>query len=112
MEGKKQMLSVSKSQLSQVEYLLQQSAQGNHVLFATDELRRVFRPGKSTKFVPITEAEAYAVEPLLERLIQEPSLEAKRAYLDSLDRLTFEQVVRTYFSMVENNIFENQGGHH
>lgn len=100
------LIHVTKPQLTQVEYLLDQSAQGNHVLFDADDLRRVFRRGSAKAFV-LSEEEAYEVEPHLERLIQEPSLERKRAYLEALDRGTFERVVRTYFSIVENNIYEN-----
>ena len=45
------MIHISKHQLAQVEYLLEQSAQGNHVLFDTDELRRVFEVAKARRFI-------------------------------------------------------------
>jgi hypothetical protein len=108
-------LQITKSQLTQVEYLLAQSAQGNHVLFDTDTLRRIFsheQAKNKRKPRALTEEEAYEAEPHLERLLQEPSLESKRAYLEGLDRPTLERVIRTYFSIVENNIFENAGIQH
>ncbi len=96
------MIEVSKNQLREIEYLIQQSMQGNHVLFDTDTVRRVLGP-------ELTQEEAYAAEPLIERLMQEPTLAGKRAYLERLgeqDELAFSQVVRTYFCIVENNLLE------
>lgn len=96
------MIYVSKDQLSQVEYLIYQSIQGNHVLFDTETLRRIF--GVSSL---MTDEEAYEVEHHIERLIVQPSLDQKRAYLEGLDCETFDRVVRTYFNIIENNIYEN-----
>lgn len=97
---------VSQDQLSQVEYLIEQSIQGNHVLFDVDAVRKVFTTGEFCD-TPFEEEDAYAVEPHIERLIMEPSLEEKKAYLGQLDQRTFELVLRTYFNIVENNLFEN-----
>ena len=102
------MIEVSKEQQNQVEYLLHQSAQGNHLLFEPETLRRVFhkdsgRPDESL----LNPEEAYAVEHHIERLVRQPGIVEMRAYLDALDSRTFEWVVRTYFSIVENSIFEN-----
>jgi hypothetical protein len=110
MEGSP-VIEVSKNQLSQVEYLIEQSMKGYHVLFDTTELRRVFRARGKPDNV-LTEEEAYAVEPIIEKLIQEPTIERKRALLEGLDRRTFATVVRTYFSIVENNLFEKLEVHH
>lgn len=96
------MIYVDKNQLSQVEYLIHQSQQGNHVLFDRESLRQVFE--NESRDLP--EAESYAVEHHIEKLIQQPSLEQKRAYLDGLDPETYGKVVRTYFNIVENNLFE------
>lgn len=101
---------VSDSQLKQVEYLIQQSLQGHHVLFDNDTLRRVFARrelGTGSTGLEMSTEEAYAVEHHIERMIAAPSLEEKRAYLEKLDRPTFEQVVRTYFNIVENNLYES-----
>ena len=97
------MIYVSKKQLDQVEYLIGQSIQGNHVLFDSDTVRRVF-DRQSDDF---SDEDAYSVEHHIERLILQPSLSEKRAYLEHLDPETFDRVVRTYFNIVENNLFEN-----
>jgi hypothetical protein len=100
------MIYVSKGKLHQVEYLIEQSKLGNHVLFDTETVRRVFA-GYKNRLQRFTEEEAYSVEHHIERLIEQPTLAEKRAYLDMLDRETYECVVRTYFNIVENNLYEN-----
>jgi hypothetical protein len=96
---------VSPDQLEQVEYLIQQSSQGNHLLFDRATLKRVFSPDSRSKR-PLAESEAYAVEHHLERIIVQPSLGEMRAYVETLDPETLDQVVRTYFNIVENNLYE------
>jgi hypothetical protein len=99
------MIHVSKHQLAQVEYLIEQSANGNHVLFDTNELRRVFEYAEASRFT-LSEKDAYEIEPFIERLLEEPTLERKRAYLEGLEQPVFDRVVMTYFSIVENNLFD------
>jgi len=104
---------VNQEQLKQVEYLLAQAAQGNHVLFDTQIVRDVFaRTGEPERYQRQSEEESYGVEHLIERLISQPTLAQKRAYLEQLDAETFERVVRTYFNIVENNIFETLEAKH
>ena len=101
------MIYVNQDQLKQVEYLLNQSAQGHHVLFDTDTLRRVFRRATFDPIAtPIETNAAYAVEHHIERLMSQPSLAEKRAYLEGLDAETFDQVVKTYFNILENTMYE------
>lgn len=100
------MIYVSEDQLDQVEYLIGQSIQGNHVLFDTDTIKRVFRNGSGGLPTLATE-HAYPVEHHIESLITMPTLLQKRAYLEKLDSTTFELVVRTYFNIVENNLLES-----
>lgn len=105
---------VSKNQLDQVEYLIGQSIQGNHILFDNETVRRVFwrlREGSPPEPQAATEA-SYEVEHHIERLILQPSLEQKKAYLDALDGDTYERVVRTYFNIVENSMYEKREARH
>jgi hypothetical protein len=101
------MIHVSEQQLKQVEYLLEQSSRGHHVLFDPAELRRVFEKARTTNFT-LSEEEAYETEPHLERLLEIPSLADKRAYLRTLDRAMFDRLVLTYFSIVENSLLESR----
>lgn len=100
---------VSKSQLSQVEYILRQAAQGFHVLFDNDTIRKAYR---DTSTEEISEDAAYGVEHHVEQLITLPTLKQKQAYLESLDPQTFPLVVKAYFNIIENNLFESQGVTH
>ncbi len=98
------MLVVNKEQLAQVEYLLWQSKQGNHLLFEPSLIRSVFeRAGHNPEW---SDGLAYEVEHHIERMIEQPTLIQKRAYLERLDQTTLDRVIRTYFNIVENSIFE------
>ncbi|MBL7715715.1 MAG: hypothetical protein JNL01_09630 [Bdellovibrionales bacterium] len=106
------MIYVSQDQLDQVEYLITQSIQGHHALFGFEgfeDVKRILEKGAQQ---PIQESEAYEVEPHIERLILQPSLEEKKAYLEGLDRKTYERVVLTYFNIVENNLKERSEVRH
>ena len=96
------MIYVSKRQLDQVEYLIHQSIQGNHVLFDRETIRSVLRSKHEDA------AEGIQIEPIIESLILEPTLERKRAFLEGLDKTTYERVIRTYFNIVENNLLESK----
>lgn len=102
MEGDATVIHVSKDQLRQIQYLIQQSMQGNHVLFDPTAVRDAFIDTRDP-----TDEQAYSVEHHLERLIQQPNLAAQRAYLEQLDTDTFRLLVRTYFNIIENNIYDN-----
>ena len=96
------MITVSQEQLDTVEYLLSQSAQGNHVLFDIALVRHVFtHPSK-----PMNEAEAYEVEHHIEKLISVGSIHKQKAYIDLLPQEILCRVIKTYFNIVENNLFE------
>lgn len=97
---------VSEDQLAQVEYLLDQARQGNHVLFDAERVRTVFAASATAQ--ALADSEAYEVEPHLERVITLPTLAQKRAYLERLDTPTFSAVVKTYFAIVENNLREER----
>lgn len=102
------MIYVNKDQIKQVEYLLGQSALGNHILFEPETLRRVFENDQD--FLSSMQAspdEAYSVEHHIERIIDLPTLAQKRAYLEKLDLTTHDKVVRAYFNIVENSLYEN-----
>jgi hypothetical protein len=106
MEGKILLIHISKKQLAQVEYLIGQSVQGNHILFNVEDLRSIFFRDRSIHREWSIE-EAYSAEHHIEKLILEPSLAEKKAYLENLDKDTFERVVKTYFNIIENNIYDS-----
>jgi hypothetical protein len=96
------MVNVSREQLAAVEYLLNQSAQGNHVLFDLETVRRVF----SMKIEPMSVVEAREIEAHIEALVTLDSLERQRFYIRKLSEQSLHRVIRMYFNIVENNLFE------
>jgi endonuclease III len=102
------MINVSKEQLSAVEYLLDQSSKGNHILFDSNLVREVF----SRPSLPMTDEEAYQVEHHIERLIGLDGIGKKKAYVEALGAEELCRVIKTYFNIVENNLFETQTTRH
>ena len=98
------MINVSQDQLETVEYLLSQSARGNHVLFDHELVTRVF----TSPSLPMTEEQAYEVEHHIERLIELGAIGKQKAYLDQLEPSVLSRVVKTYFNIVENNLYETK----
>jgi hypothetical protein len=97
------MITVSQEQLATVEYLIQQSAQGNHILFDLDVVRKVF----SNQTRPMSESEAGEVEHHIEKLICLDGYDQQKAYLEKLPEIVLYRVVKTYFNIVENSLFES-----
>lgn len=102
------MIYVSQEQLDQVNYLLAQSALGNHLLFDQHTLRRVL-PGLSPAESRTPEVEK--AEKLLEQMILRPSISAKKAFLESLSPELHDDVARVYFNIVQNTARETQVRH-
>ncbi len=101
--GGVQMITVSQEQLDTVEYLIQQSTQGNHILFDLDLVRHVF----TRETLPMNEEQAYQVEHHIERLIALDGFEKQKAYVEQLPEETLYRVIKTYFNIVENSLFES-----
>ena len=100
------MVTISEEQLAQVEYIIGQSMVGHHVLFDHADVRRVFSCPHPE---PVSPDEAVGIESHIEKVMAQSTLGDKRAYLhnlQSLDPPTFEWVVRSYFSIVETNIYD------
>ncbi|OFZ21747.1 MAG: hypothetical protein A2X94_15785 [Bdellovibrionales bacterium GWB1_55_8] len=108
------MIYVSKRQLGEVEYLIHQSIQGHHVLFDTECVRRAFWDPELERATLFQEdsPETKRINGLIEELILQPTLERKRAFLENLDKKSFHRLIRTYFNIVENNLFESQRTYH
>lgn len=98
------MIHVTKDQLQTVEYLIHQSRQGNHVLFDHALVKKVF----TTPSQPMTEEESYEVEHHIEKLIALETLTQQKIYLDRLESNTLFRVIKTYFNIVENNLYETK----
>src|SRR5438270_11026288 len=99
------MVHIDKDKLGEVEYLFSQSAQGLHILFDNADIRRVLsRPTEEMDFFTFENVDR--VQKLLSDFIAKETLQAKRDFLEKLDQETHDLLLRTYFNIVENSIFE------
>lgn len=110
---------LSADQIGQVEYLIQQSVKGHHVLFDVPTLRKILKSSHTAESTESEEAgktlsleQAQVIENHIETLLRQPSLAEKRAYLESLNSFDFSWVVKTYFNIIESNVYESQEIHH
>ncbi len=99
------MIYVNQEQLDQVKYLLEQSALGNHILFHSDTIKTVMKQKKSEAQEKIRVEMA---EKQLEKMILCPSISTKKAFLETLDKETYEDVLRVYLNIVQNTAQESQ----
>lgn len=104
-------IQISQESVRQIEYLINQSIAGNHILFDVESIRDVYATRAGIPDESIS-ANPQAVESHLEKMIALPTLMQKRAYLEKLDGRTFRMIVRTYFNIVENNLYDNDEAKH
>jgi hypothetical protein len=104
------MIHIDRAQAEQVKYLLEQAMQGNHILFEPSTLRRILEKPSLPR--DESETKKYSVEHHIEKIMGFPTLAEKRAYLERMNAETFEAVVRTYLTIVENTLFEAKGTVH
>lgn len=102
------MIYVNQNQLDQVQYLVDQSARGNHILFDADTIKRISRLPKADLEDDRTEI----AEKLLEQLILCPTLQQKKMFLANLDKHTHDDVARVFLNIVANTAQERQDFNH
>ena len=103
---------ISKEQFDQVQYLLEQSERGNHILFDRQTLLEALAAEDGA---PIEAGGVVAdreVESHIQNLLTTPSLRGKKLYIERLDRATRSRVVRVYFGIIENSLFERPEARH
>lgn len=96
---------LNKEHLIQLEYLFAQSAKGIHLLFDNASIAKVLqKPTDEADFFNLKNIEK--IQNILAEFIQKDSFADKEAYLQGLSLETYELLIRTYFNIVENTIFE------
>lgn len=99
------MVYIDKNQLNEVEYLFNQSAQGLHLLFDNENIRRVLSsPTEDMDFFSFENVQK--IQKILSDFIAKSSLQSKMEFLENLDQDTYDLLLRTYFNIVENSIYE------
>lgn len=100
------MSNIEETNLERMEALLSQSARGVHVLFDNDTIAKVFKEDLESEEY-YTADKMKAVQEIMTQLIAKKGYFEKMAYLQSLDKETYESLVRAYFHIVENTVRAN-----
>jgi len=89
--------------LDEIERLLTQSMNGLHILFDNAVVARILqKPTEELDFFSFENIDR--IQSLFTKFVERPTLNDKRLFIDSLDRASFEILVRTYFHIVDNSI--------
>ncbi len=101
------MIHISDTQMKEIEYIIQQSMNGFHVLFDNDTIRR-FYSGIENEDDIFNEGRARQTEKLVEIFMSTPTITARKQLFRSLSEEEQSLLVRTYFNIVENNILNSR----
>jgi len=97
------LVSFEESSLERMEALLSHSAMGVHVLFENKAIAQVLKDVKDDKdFYSFDKMKK--VQDVMTELIAKKTYFEKMAYLQALDKESFQMLVRAYFHIVENTV--------
>lgn len=97
-------LKISDTHLDQIEHLLAQSMNGIHLLFDNKTIARILRsPTEDMDLFQVRNLDK--IQDLFSAFVGHKTLQDKRMWLDSLDKESYEMLLRTYFYIVENSLF-------
>lgn len=97
-------LKISDTHLDQIEHLLAQSMNGIHLLFDNETIARILRsPTEDMDLFQVRNLDK--IQELFSAFVGHKTLQEKRMWLDSLDQESYEMLLRTYFYIVENSLF-------
>ena len=97
------MIEIKERDLHEIEFFLNQSTLGHHLLFERDQVADILKtPTEQLDF--FKKNSLPRIQSLLTGLISKKSLREKKHYLKSLDPEAFEILLRTYFHIVDNAV--------
>jgi hypothetical protein len=97
--------------LNQIEHLLVQSMNGIHLLFDNETIARILRTPVEDKDL-FQDENLDKIQDLFSRFVQMETFQDKQAFLRSLDKKSFELLLRTYFHIVDNSVLANDSLRH
>lgn len=106
------MQAISFDQVQQLEYLLMQSAKGNHLLFNMGQIKKVFLKEGQNIFQEMSFKKMDEIKQLMEELIKRPTLSQKKEYIENLPEASRELVIRTYFNILDNTLYQQKAPIH
>jgi hypothetical protein len=92
--------------MEEIDYILNQSMQGVHVLFDTEVIKKFL--SKDVSEDAYSEEQLSEIEQMVEDFITTPTISARKAFFDDLDSDEQELLLKSYFNIIENNII-NEG---
>lgn len=102
---------INESHLDEIEHLLAQSMNGIHLLFDNETIANILK-------TPTEEVELFSlknmnrIQELFTQLVEKETLYEKQDFLNSLERESFEMLLRTYFHIVDNSLFAGDPTRH
>lgn len=97
-------LKISDSHLDQIEHLLAQSMNGIHLLFDNETIARILKiPTEDKDLFQVRNLDK--IQDLFSAFVGHKTLQEKRMWLESLAPKDFEMLLRTYFYIVDNSLF-------
>ncbi len=104
-------LKISDSHLDQIEHLLAQSMIGIHLLFDNETIAQVLKT--PTEHIDLFHMKNLdKIQDLFTEFIRRETLADKQLFLSTLDRESFEMLLRTYFHIVDNSLFTSESDRH
>ena len=107
-------MQIDPSQMEQVEYLLNQSARGNHILFDPDDIKKALSSEQSLEKMKGDYLDAFDLKTLqkmrdlLDLLMRQPTVSEKRHFILSLSSDSKELLIKAYFHILDNSLFQNK----
>lgn len=89
--------------MQEIQYIIQQSMNGNHVLFDNDTIKRFCNTEKNDEDI-FDEQKARSTEKLVELFMSTPTINGRKLFFQSLTEDEKSLLIRTYFQIVENNL--------
>lgn len=103
-------LKISDSHLDQIEHLLVQSMNGIHLLFDNSTIAEVLKT--PTEHIDLFHMKNLdKIQDLFTEFIRRETLADKQLYLSTLDKESFEMLLRTYFHIVDNSVMTESDRH-
>ena len=97
-------MQLDENRLLQMEYLVDQSRMGHHLLFDNATVSRVFTEENENDEAMFQVENLARIQDLLAEFMDKSTLKEKRRFLDTLEDEDHDLLVRTYFNIIENSI--------
>lgn len=98
------MENIEDKNIEAIEYLVNQSTQGHHLLFNHGDIIQAIKGYELENKDFFTFENKNRVQTLLFQVIEKKSLREKHAFLESLSREDFDLLINAYFHLVDNTI--------